>query len=211
MLKKMLIPAVITVPVIALLYYGMQRDVRNVESPLPGRAAFDFTAPTLDGDTISLADLKGKVVVLNFWASWCIACIDEHRVFVDAERYYADQDFEILGVVYQDGPANAQRWMRQRGGNWPSLIDDKSRIAIDYGVYGVPETYFISREGQIAYKQIGPVSGPMMRMWVYRLLAGGPGAEMTATDVEVPEGRSEGHTSEVPANAAGQESGRDQP
>jgi cytochrome c biogenesis protein CcmG/thiol:disulfide interchange protein DsbE len=211
MLKKMMIPAAVTIPIIALLYYGMQRDVRNVESPLPGRAAFDFTAATLDGDTLSLSDLEGKVVVLNFWASWCVACIDEHRVFVEAERYYADQDFQMLGVVYQDGPANAQRWMRQRGGNWPSLIDQNSRIAIDYGVYGVPETYFISKDGRIAYKQIGPVSGPMMQMWVDRLLNELPGSEVTATDVEVPEGRSEGHVSEVPASAADQQSGGDQP
>ncbi|HSG81038.1 MAG TPA: TlpA disulfide reductase family protein [Gemmatimonadota bacterium] len=209
MWKKALIPALVTAPIIAFLYYGMQRDVRNIESPLPGHAAFEFAAPTLDGDTISLAELSGKVVVLNFWASWCIACIDEHRIFIDAERFYADQDFQMLGVVYQDGPENARRWMRQRGGNWPSLIDRNSRIAIDYGVYGVPETYFISRDGRIAYKQIGPVSGPTMRHWVDSLLAETPGTQVTAG--EVPEGRSAGHSSETPPAGAQSESGGSQP
>ena len=211
MWKKTLAPAIITVPVIALLYYGMQRDVRTVASPLPGRMSFDFTAATLDGDTITLSELKGEVVVLNFWASWCIACIEEHRVFVDAERYYADQDFQMLGVVYQDSPENARRWMRQRGGGWPSVIDPKSRIAIDYGVYGVPETYFIGKDGRIAYKQIGPVNGPLMRSWVQRLLAGPPGVEHASETGDVPEGRSAGHTREIPANPAAPASERSQP
>jgi cytochrome c biogenesis protein CcmG/thiol:disulfide interchange protein DsbE len=198
MFKRILIPAAVTLPVVALLYYGMQRDVRTVESPLPGRMAFDFTAPTLGGDTISLSDLRGKVVVLNFWASWCVACIGEHRVFVDAERYYANSDYQMLGVVYQDSPENARRWMRQRGGDWPNLIDPNSRIAIDYGVYGAPETYFISKDGLVAYKQIGPVSSGLMREWIDRLLAEEPGTELTAVDTELPEGRSEGHVRQAP-------------
>ncbi|NIR42610.1 MAG: TlpA family protein disulfide reductase [Gemmatimonadetes bacterium] len=198
MFKKILIPAAVTLPVVALLYYGMQRDVRTIESPLPGRMAFDFTAPTLAGDTLSLSDLEGQVVVLNFWASWCIACIDEHRVFIEADRYYADQDFQMLGVVYQDSPENARRWMRQRGGEWPSVIDPNSRIAIDYGVYGVPETYFISKDGYIAYKHIGPVTPQVMVKWVDRLLAEDRGAELTATDGDVPEGRSQGHVRQAP-------------
>jgi cytochrome c biogenesis protein CcmG/thiol:disulfide interchange protein DsbE len=196
--KKVLIPAS-AIPIVALLAYGLTRDPNMVESPLPGHAAFEFTSPTLDGDTLSLADLKGKVVVLNFWASWCVACIDEHRIFVEAERYYAGRDFQILGVVYQDSPENARRWMARMGGSWPSVIDPSSRIAIDYGVYGVPETYFIARDGRIAYKQIGPVSAPLMIQWMDRLLAESPDAE--ALEGEVPTGRSEGHTGD-PGQAA---------
>ncbi len=115
----------------------------------------------------------------------------------------------MLGVVYQDRDENARRWMRQRGGNWPSLLDNNSRIAIDYGVYGVPETYFIARDGRIAYKQIGPVSSFMMKQWVDRLLAEAPDTEITTADV--PEGRSEGHVSEVPPATAAQETGGSQP
>jgi cytochrome c biogenesis protein CcmG/thiol:disulfide interchange protein DsbE len=182
---------------VVLLIFGLQRDPRTIESPLPGHVAFDFSAPTLDGDTISLTDLEGKVVVLNFWASWCIACIYEHDVFMQAERQYADRDFQMLGVVYQDEAANARRWMAQRGGSWPSLIDYKSRIAIDYGVYGVPETYFISKDGTIAYKQIGPVSPRIMSEWVNRLLAEWPDAEYTSNDeTAIPTGRTEGHVTQ---------------
>jgi cytochrome c biogenesis protein CcmG/thiol:disulfide interchange protein DsbE len=196
--KKVLIPAS-AIPIVALLAYGLTRDPNRVESPLPGHAAFEFTSPTLDGDTLSLADFRGKVVVLNFWASWCVACIAEHRVFVEAERYYAGRDFQMLGVVYQDSPQNARRWMARMGGSWPSVIDPGSRIAIDYGVYGAPETYFIAKDGRIAYKQIGPVSAPLMIQLADRLLAESPDAE--ALEGEVPTGRSEGHTRD-PGQAA---------
>ncbi len=193
--KKMLLPAA-ALPIIALLGYGLTRDPNLVESPLPGRAAFDFAAPSLEGDTLRLKDLQGKVVVLNFWASWCVACIDEHAVFVDAERRYADRPFQMLGVVYQDSPENATRWMRRMGGSWPSLIDPSSRIAIDYGVYGVPETYFIGKDGRIAYKQIGPVNRPLLSHWVERLLAESEDIEVTSSGAAgtAPEvGRSPGH------------------
>ncbi len=193
--KKMLLPAA-ALPIIALLGYGLTRDPNVVESPLPGREAFDFTAPSLEGDTLRLKDLRGKVVVLNFWASWCVACIDEHAVFVAAERRYADRPFQMLGVVYQDSPENAKRWMRRMGGSWPSLLDPNSRIAIDYGVYGVPETYFIGRDGRVAYKQIGPVNRPLLSHWVERLLAESGEVEVTSGGAAQPTtevGRSPGH------------------
>ncbi|UCC73232.1 MAG: TlpA family protein disulfide reductase [Gemmatimonadota bacterium] len=212
-LKKLLIPAT-AIPIVALLAYGLTRDPNMIESPLPGHEAFDFTSATLDGDTLSLADLRGKVVVINFWASWCIACIDEHQVFVEAERYYAGQDFQMLGVVYQDTPENARRWMARRGGNWPSVIDPSSRIAIDYGVYGVPETYFIDKGGWIQHKQIGPVNTLLMRDLVDRLLAESPGTEVTSTGAlegGVPTGRSAGHTGDAAGQAAGSDTQEGQP
>ncbi len=193
--KKLLLPAA-ALPIIALLGYGLTRDPNVVESPLPGREAFDFAAPTLAGDTLRLNDLRGKVVVLNFWASWCVACIDEHAVFVDAERRYAERPFQMLGIVYQDSPENARRWMRRMGGSWPSLVDPSSRIAIDYGVYGVPETYFIGKDGRIAYKQIGPVNRPLLSQWVERLLAESAEVEFTtgdASDASPPVGQSPGY------------------
>jgi cytochrome c biogenesis protein CcmG/thiol:disulfide interchange protein DsbE len=208
--KKILIPAS-AIPIVALLGYGLTRDPNMIESPLRGRAAFDFTAPTLDGDTISLSDLRGKVVVLNFWASWCLACIDEHPVFLDAERRYAGSDFQMLGVVYQDEPDNARRWMKLRGGHWPSLLDPASRIAIDYGVYGVPETYFIGKDGLVAYKQIGPVTPWLLRQKVDSLLAApydGSASGIAAQQGSFRVGRSEGHISEAPARDRRAETGR---
>jgi cytochrome c biogenesis protein CcmG/thiol:disulfide interchange protein DsbE len=201
--KKIWIPA-LALPIVALLYYGLQKapTVNIIESPLKGQAASAFEAQTLDGDTISLAGLEGKVVVLNFYASWCVACIDEHAVFTQAEEYYAGQDFQMLGVVYQDSPENARRWMQRMGGNWPSLIDPNSRIAIDYGVYGVPETYFIGKDGLIAHKQIGPVDPLLMKRTVDRLLTeSAEGAVSTgATNGEPSVGRSDGHVPGAPGS-----------
>lgn len=199
-LKKILLPAV-SLPIIALLAFGLTRDPNTVESPLPGRAASDFQTTTLAGDTLRLSEFKGRVVVLNFYASWCVACIDEHAVFVEAERRYALEEFQMLGVVYQDSPANARRWMERMGGSWPSLLDPNSRIAIDYGVYGVPETYFIDRAGRVAYKQIGPVSWSLMRSKVDSLLAVPMDAEFTANDGAVPAGRSAGHERRAPGGS----------
>ncbi len=211
--RKILIPAT-AIPIVALLAYGLTRDPLIVESPLPGRAAFEFSAETLDGGTISLSDLKGKVVVLNFYASWCVACIDEHRVFVDAERYYTGRDYQMLGIVYQDEPQNARRWMERMGGSWPSLLDPASRIAIDYGVYGVPETYFIGRDGLVAHKQIGPVNSMLMRRLVDSLLAAPLDSglsESAAREGGVPIGRSAGHASEAPEQSPDAEADGSQP
>lgn len=169
--KQILIPAM-AIPVIALLGYGLTRDPNLVESPLPGREAFEFEAPTLSGDTIRLSDYAGDVVVLNFWASWCIPCIQEHPHLIEAQRRYGEDGLHVIGVIYQDSPENARRWLERLGGDWPSAIDRESRIAIDYGVYGVPETYFIGRDGRVAYKHIGPLTRPLLMDWAERLLSG---------------------------------------
>jgi cytochrome c biogenesis protein CcmG/thiol:disulfide interchange protein DsbE len=195
--RKLAWPASI-LPVLGLLAYGLTRDPNIIESPLPGRVAADFTLESLDGQTISLRDLRGKVVVLNFWASWCLSCELEHPYFVEAERKYAGHDVQILGIIYQDSRANAIRYMRRMGGNWPNLIDPGSRVAIDYGVYGVPETFFIGRDGVIAYKQIGPVSPALLDTWITRLLAAPSGAPAPGTDSVPRVGRSEGYERRPP-------------
>lgn len=204
--KRMLIPAS-AIPVLALLAYGLTRDPNRIESPLPGRQAFDFAAPTLEGDTLRLSDLGGRVVILNFWASWCLACIDEHAYLVEASRRYPESEVQVLGVVYQDRPENARRWMSRMGGDWPSVIDRSSRIAIDYGVYGVPETYFIGKDGRIAYKQIGPVDGELLTTWIERLRSGTVPSDdprrAGGAGGDVPVGRSSGHERAVPGTTRG--------
>jgi len=168
--KRWLLP-LSAVPVILLLSFGLTRDPRAIRSNLPGRPAPDFTLVSLDGDTISLASLRGQVVLLNFWATWCIACIEEHGVLVEAEQTYGPEGLRIIGVVYDDSRENARRWMELRGGNWVNLMDPGSRTAIEYGLYGVPETVFIARDGRVAHKQIGPVTRELVAEWVPRLLA----------------------------------------
>jgi len=168
--KRWLVP-LSAVPVILLLSFGLRRDPRAIQSTLPGQPAPEFALVSLDGDSVSLASLRGEVVLLNFWATWCLPCIQEHPVLVEAEREYGPQGLRIVGVLYDDSPENARRWMESRGGEWVNLLDPGSRTAIDYGLHGVPETVFIARDGRVAYKHIGPVTRELLAEWVPQLLA----------------------------------------
>lgn len=168
--KRLLVPMA-GLPVIALLWYGLGHDPKIVPSPLPGRPAPDFVRATLAGDSLRLSELRGNVVVLNFWASWCIPCLQEHPLLVAADERWRDQGLRIVGVVYQDTPANARDWLRERGGTWANILDPGSKLSIEYGLFGVPETFFIDRRGMVAHKQIGPVSADVLASWITRLLA----------------------------------------
>jgi len=174
------------VPFVALLGFGLTRDPRAIPSPLPGRTAPDFRlavlrpgdypAARIAGDTEALAEHRGQVVVLNFWASWCLACRDEHAALSAVAREYAGRGVQFFGPVYNDTPSNASRWIDAMGGqSYPSLIDPGSRTAIDYGLYGVPETFFIARDGRVAYKHVGPVSEALLRQKIDSLRAVQPG------------------------------------
>jgi len=162
---------VAALPVLWLLYWGMGRDTYVLPSPMSGLEAPDFALVTFDGDTIRLADLQGRVVILNFWASWCIPCRQEHPVLVQTERTWDDSEVVLLGVVYQDSRANAERFLEEYGGEWTHVLDPSQRTAIDYGVYGVPETFFIGRNGQISHKKVGPVTWDLVASQVDSLLA----------------------------------------
>ncbi len=196
--SKIVLP-VSSVPVVGLLAWGLTRDPNVIESPLVGRPAPDFTLETLDRDSLALADLRGKVVVLNFWASWCLACEAEHPFLLEAAQKYGDADVRVVGVVYQDTRSNAIRYVREHGGAWPNVMDPGSRAAIEYGVYGVPETFFVDRDGVIAFKQIGPVSRAILDTWIPRLLAR-PHASSARQEGGVPPavGRSEGYERRPP-------------
>lgn len=166
---------------LALLGFGLTRDARELPSALVGGEAPSVAGETLSGDSLALADLRGDVVVLNFWASWCVPCRTEHAVLRRVEREY--DDVRVVGVVYQDSRDAAVRFMDRLGGDWPSLLDPASRIAIDYGVYGVPETFFIAPGGTVARKHVGPVTWDLVRGTVDSLLAdGGAGTARRGTD-----------------------------
>ena len=157
-------------PVLWLLFQGMSVDKYTLPSPLEGNVAPGFHLQTMDGDTVDLADLSGKAVVLNFWASWCIPCRQEHDVLKLAEATYDPEQALVLGVVYQDSEENARRFLAALGGDWIQLLDPTQRTAIDYGVYGVPETFFISPDGQIARKKVGPVTWDIVQSTVDSLI-----------------------------------------
>ena len=178
--KRAAIGMIATLPVIALFAFGFTRNPSEIPSPLPGNAAPNFSlgvfAPGESplarnvGDTIRLADQNGKVVVVNFWASWCLACRDEHVALSETAREYPDKA-QFIGVLYNDRPAAGSRWIAQMGGqSYPSVTDNDSRTAIDYGLYGVPETFIIDPQGRIAYKHLGPISAATLRMKIDSLL-----------------------------------------
>ncbi len=157
--KRSLIGLGISVPIVMLLGYGLTRDPRRIDSPLPGRAAPDFALPQLEaGDSIKLSELRGKVVVVNFWASWCIPCRDEHPVLLEAARKYQGRGVEFVGIAYNDKPDDSRRWLDELGRTYPSLVDEGARTAIDYGVSGVPETFIMDKQGVVAFKKFGPIT-----------------------------------------------------
>lgn len=161
------------VGLLGLLAWGLTRDPKLIPSPLIGKEAPLFELALFDGGTFRLEDQRGKVVVLNVWASWCYpACWNEAPRLEAAWRRYKDQGVVLVGIVYQDTEGNARDFIQKHGKSYPSGMDPKSRIAIAYGVYGVPETFFIDREGKIAYKQIGEISAETLTAQIERLLAG---------------------------------------
>jgi cytochrome c biogenesis protein CcmG/thiol:disulfide interchange protein DsbE len=179
--KRAFIAVLTAAPLIALFAYGFSRDPAAIPSPLPGHDAPEFALtvfapgePPLTrpvGDTIRLADLAGKVSVVNFWASWCGPCRAEHAGLSETARHYADMPAQFVGVLYNDRPTPATRWIAEMGGqSYPAVMDDASRTAIDYGVYGVPETFIVDATGRIAYKHVGPISAGVLRQWIDSLL-----------------------------------------
>lgn len=192
--KRASIAAATAAPVIGLFAWGLTRDPNSIPSPLPGREAPVFTLQVFApgqgdllrpvGDSVRLADLRGKVVVLNFWASWCLACRDEHSALSDVAQSYAGQPVQFLGVLYNDVPDKGTAWIAQMGGqSYPSVDDPGARVAIDYGLYGVPETFFLDANGRVAYKHTGPVTAGVVRFKVDSLMAAAqPAAPQPAPD-----------------------------
>jgi cytochrome c biogenesis protein CcmG/thiol:disulfide interchange protein DsbE len=173
MRRVLLIPLVLFLVLAGFLAVGLTRDPREVPSPLVGRPAPGFSLPRLASDGIdagrfSPVDMKGKVWMLNVWASWCGSCREEHPLLLDLARSAA---VPLVGLNYKDGSADARRWLAEHGDPYVlSAVDADGRVGIDYGVYGVPETYVIDQTGVIRYKQIGPLSAEVMHSTVLPLI-----------------------------------------
>jgi cytochrome c biogenesis protein CcmG/thiol:disulfide interchange protein DsbE len=169
-LLRWAIPAAV-VPVLVLLAYGFRTNPREIPSPLVGRPAAAFTLTTFTGDPVSLESLRGKVVMLNFWASWCVpACYDEAPALERTWLQYKDKGVMVVGVDIQDREEAAKKFLAQFGHSFPNAPDPAGRVAVDYGVYGVPETFFIDRKGRVRFKQVGALTDEIARQWLDRLL-----------------------------------------
>jgi len=162
LLIRLLIVLVAVGSVIALLAYGFTLNPREIRTPLLGKPAAAFTLALFDGRRLSLEELRGKVVFLNFWASWCPPCRAEARTLEAAWQEYKDRDVVFLGVNIQDSEEGARGFIEEFGITYPNGRDASGKIAIDYGVWGIPETFIIDREGRITYKHVGAVSRPTM-------------------------------------------------
>ena len=160
------------IALIALLATGLKpgRDPRAVPSPLVGKPAPAFQLPRLgSAERFSPTEMRGKVWLLNVWASWCVTCRDEHPVLVDFAR---TKRAPLVGLNYKDQNDDALKWLARFGDPYQfSVVDADGRIGIDYGVYGVPETYVIDRAGVIRFKQIGPVTTDLLQAKILPLIA----------------------------------------
>ena len=157
-LARLSLVPLIVLPVAWLLFQGLGRDPRAIPSALIDRPAPAVVAANMDGATVSLAAYRGRPVIVNFWASWCFECIEEHRVLMEAQERYGER-LVIVGILYQDTVADARGFLARYGdGGWPNLLDADGRLAIDYGVTGVPESFFIDAAGVVRYKQYGAVT-----------------------------------------------------
>ena len=158
MKARLFIPLATFVVLTIMLGIGLRLNPREVPSPFIGKPAPAFSLPQLHqpGQQLAAADLRGKVWLLNVWASWCVACRVEHPLLVELSR---QQQVPIYGLNYKDDARNAFEWLRQFGDPYTaSVMDADGRVGIDYGVYGVPETFVIDKAGVIRFKHIGPLT-----------------------------------------------------
>jgi cytochrome c biogenesis protein CcmG/thiol:disulfide interchange protein DsbE len=157
-MTRFAIPLVLFILLVAFLAIGLRKDPHEVPSPLINKAAPAFQLSQLRDPALkfSAQDMRGKVWLLNVWASWCVTCRDEHPLLLQYARSGA---LPIYGLNYKDNREDALSWLGELGDPYVlSVSDTDGRVGIDYGVYGAPETYLIDRDGIIRFKQIGPVT-----------------------------------------------------
>jgi cytochrome c biogenesis protein CcmG/thiol:disulfide interchange protein DsbE len=181
---RFVIPLLLFVLLLGLLGIGLKLNPREVPSPLIGKPAPQFELPRLDAaeaigkagtngttgavKTFSSKDMLGKVWIVNVWASWCVACRDEHPLLVEFAKTGI---VPILGLNYKDERADGLRWLGQFGNPYTlSVYDQDGRLGIDYGVYGVPETFVVDKRGIIRYKQIGVLTPEILQQKIIPLL-----------------------------------------
>jgi len=159
----LIVGSAIGLALVAVLFLSLGNDPSHIDSPLIGRPAPPFALKAINtGEMIDVARLRGKPVILNFWATWCVPCYQEHPVLVEnAQRIGSNVQF--VGVVFNDSEDKINAFLRQRGSAYPTLLDEQGKTAIAYGVGGVPETYFINPKGVIVAKFAGPMTTEVLQ------------------------------------------------
>lgn len=169
-MKRALVPLGIFLVIAGFLYAGLDLNPRQVPSPLVGKPAPNFELPVLGAPErrFGPAEMKGRPWMLNVWASWCVTCREEHPVLVALAK---KKLVPILGLNYKDKPEEAIAWLRHFGDPYDlSIVDAEGRVGIDYGVYGVPETYVMDRDGVIRFKHIGALTPEVLENRILPLL-----------------------------------------
>jgi cytochrome c biogenesis protein CcmG/thiol:disulfide interchange protein DsbE len=166
-----LVPAAAFVGLVIAFVASLNRDPGTIPSALIGKHVPEFSLPPVEGRSLGLstADLGGDVSLVNVFASWCVACREEHPLLM---RMKQQGTVSIHGLDYKDKPEDAARWLDTMGDPYTRTgADLDGRVAIDWGVYGVPETYVVDRAGRIAFKQIGPVTRDILEKTIVPLIA----------------------------------------
>ena len=167
---KFIIPLVIFAGLVAFFAVGLTRDPREVPSPFIGKPAPEFKLQQLHDAQASFTpqDMRGKVWLLNVWASWCVSCRVEHPLLVEMSKRHV---VPIVGLNYKDRRDEGMQWLARLGNPYTlSAYDVDGLVGIDYGVYGVPETFVIDKEGVIRYKQIGPITPEALEKTILPLI-----------------------------------------
>ena len=169
---RYLLPLLVFIGLVGLLVVGLRHDPSIIPSPLIDKPAPAFALPTLQQPQASIGtqDMKGEVSVLNVWASWCVECRHEHPFLLELGK---DNRIHLIGLNYKDVREDALAWLKQNGGNpyQASAYDEDGQVGLDYGVYGVPETFILDREGIIRYKYIGPINEQVLEEEIKPMLA----------------------------------------
>ena len=160
--RRLALTGFIIGPILALLAFGFSRDARYITSPLIAKPAAPFAITLFDGRKLTSEDLRGKAVFLNFWASWCPPCRDEARDLETAWQNVKGKNMVFVGVALQDTDQNAREFLKEFNVTYPNGKDESEKIAVDYGTWGIPESFFIDPQGRITYKHVGGIRAALV-------------------------------------------------
>ena len=160
--RRLVLIALIIGPILGLLAFGFTRDARYITSPLLAQPAAPFTVTLFDGRKLSLDELRGKAVFLNFWASWCPPCRAEARDLEVAWQKVKDENMVFIGVALQDTDKNSLEFLKEFDVTYANGKDQSGKIAVDYGTWGIPESFFIDPQGRITYKHVGGIRAALV-------------------------------------------------
>jgi cytochrome c biogenesis protein CcmG, thiol:disulfide interchange protein DsbE len=170
--RRLIITLIIIGPILWLFAFGFRRDSRYIKSPLLAKPAAPFTVTLFDGKKVSLAGLRGKAVFLNFWSSWCPPCREEAKDLEAAWKHVQNNNMVFLGVALQDTDKDSKAFLEEFGITYPNGKDETGKISVDYGTWGIPESFFIDPQGRITYKHVGGIRAALVTAKLEEALKG---------------------------------------